>query len=91
MSVLTENLDSHPYAGEKEVTGKIRVKAVGSLWVDNYFNGNPDYDQIENVTQGKIYDVVRLEGYGDVESVTIIDDTGKEHTLADFFFEEVEE
>lgn len=39
---------------------------------------------------GKIYDVIRVEGLGDCEDVTIIDDLGNETELADFFFEEIE-
>lgn len=44
---------------------------------------------ITGVTRGKIYEVVSVEGFGDGEDVTFIDDNGNLQCLGDFFFEEV--
>lgn len=89
MSILTKDIDKNPYTGERKVTGKLRLSTAGYL--DPYFNNDPDYFQVKGVTRGKIYDVVKVEGFGDAEDVTVIDDNGYEYSLADFFFEEVDE
>ena len=68
--MLRENIDSNPYTGVRNVKGKLRLRTDSFL--DNFFNGNKDTEQIENVTRGKVYDVVRIEGFGDCEDVTII-------------------
>lgn len=58
--------------------------------VSKYFDGTRDAEQTENVTPGKVYKVVKVIGFGDCEDVVIIDDSGEEQELADFFFEEIE-
>ena len=88
MSVLTQNIDCCPYTGTREVKGKLRVSTAAHL--DKYFDGSDNVEQVENVTRGNIYDVVRVVGFGDCEDVVFIDDLGQEQTLGDFFFEEVE-
>lgn len=90
MSVITKNIDCRPYTGERNVKGKVRVKTSDKAkWLDGYFDGNPQYSQVKNITRGKIYDVVKVIGYGDVEGILIINDIGEEIELCDFFFEEV--
>ena len=75
----------------RNVKGKVRVKTSDEAWwLDKYFDNTPNCDQVEGITRGKTYEVVRVEGFGDCEDITIIDDNGKEHTLADFFFAEVD-
>lgn len=90
MSIITENIDEMPYTGVRKVRGKIRVKPATPehAWLDNYFTGDEGYTKVENVTRGKEYEVVKVEGYGDVEDITIINDIGEECTLGSFFFEE---
>lgn len=89
MSVLRKNIDANPYTGKRNVSGKyLRVKE-NAKWLDGFFDGSQDYDQVIGVTRGKIYEVVAIEGHGDCEDITFIDDNGNEKTLADFFFEEV--
>lgn len=91
MSIITKDIEKNPYTGVRVVSGKVRMKTSEEYsWISRYFDGNPDYDQITDVTQGKIYDVVRVEGFGDGEDITIIDDKGNEQSLCEFFFEEVE-
>ena len=88
MSVLRENIDSNPYTGKRSVNGKyLRLKT--DKWLDEFFDGTPNVSQVKGVTRGKIYEVVAVEGFGDCEDVTIIDDNGNELELADFFFEKV--
>ncbi len=89
MSVLRENIDSSPYTGERKVKGKLRLST--KEWLDNFFNGTPNWEQVTGVTRGKIYDVVSVEGFGDGEDVTFINDNGEEQTLGSFFFEKVAE
>lgn len=89
--VLRENIDKYPYTGVRNVKGKLRIKTHEEAdWLDGYFNGTPHYNQVKNVTRGKIYDVVSIEGFGDCEAVTIINDIGEEQHLSDFFFAEIE-
>lgn len=91
MSIITNNIDSRPYTGVREIKGRVRVKtSEEASWLDGFFNGIPIYDQVTGVTRGKIYDVIRVEGFGDIEDITIIDDNGEEHSLGSFFFVEVE-
>lgn len=85
--ILTENLDTTPYTGIRNVKGKLRIDKTNKH-LDGYFNGDENYEQVGDwVTRGKEYEVVSVEGLGDCEDVTIIDDTGELITLADFFFE----
>lgn len=88
MSILKKNIDRFPYTGVRKVSGQLKLST--KEWLNPYFDGTPDYTQIKGVTRGKIYDVISVEGYGDAEDVTFIDDNNEEHTLADFFFEEIE-
>lgn len=88
MSVLTQNIDNQPYTGIRKVQGKLKLST--KPWLDCYFDGTSNCDQVKNVTRGKIYDVIAIEGFGDAEDVTFIDDTGNTQTLGDFFFEELD-
>lgn len=91
MSVITKNIDSCPYTGTRAVRGRVRVKtSEEATYLDNFFNGTPNWDQVTGITRGKVYDVIKVEGFGDVEDITIIDDNGEEQELADYFFTEVE-
>ena len=90
MSVITENIDSRPYTGTRTVKGRVMVKTSEEApHLDNFFNGTPNWDLVTGVTRGKVYDVVKVEGFGDCEDITFIDDNGEEQTLADYFFTEV--
>ena len=88
MSVLRKNIDANPYTGKRNTNGEyLRLRT--DKWLDEFFNGTPNVAQVTGVTRGKIYEVIAIEGFGDCEDVTIIDDNGNELELADFFFEEV--
>lgn len=92
MSIMTKDIDTRPYTGARKVEGKIKVKtSEEASWLDGYFNNTPNYSQVTGITRGKVYDVIKVEGFGDGEDITIIDDNGKEQTLGDFFFTEVDE
>lgn len=91
MSIITPNIDASPYTRVRNVKGKVRVKThEDAPWLDDFFNGKEHCDQITGITRGNIYDVIRVEGFGDGENITIIDDNGKEQTLGDFFFDEIQ-
>ena len=88
MSVLRKNIDANPYTGKRNINGEyLRLKT--DKWLDKFFDGTVNVEQVKGVTRGKIYEVVAIEGFGDCEDVTIIDDNGNELELGDFFFEEV--
>lgn len=54
--------------------------------VKKFFDGTAGVEQVQNVTPGKIYEIYKVEGYGDVADFYFKDDVGKEQCLADFFF-----
>lgn len=87
MAILMKSIDAHPYTGKRNIKGQLRLST--KPWLDNYFNGTPDWDQVTGVTRGKIYEVIGIEGFGDCEDVIFINDNGNSQRLADFFFEEV--
>ncbi len=89
MSVSNQYSDECPYTGIRKVNKKYLKIRENAKWLDGYFDGSPNYPQVKGVTRGKVYEVVKIEGFGDCEDVTFIDDNGNEQTLADFFFEEV--
>ncbi len=91
MSIMMKSIDSCPYTGVRDVRGMVRVKTSNEArWLDKYFERVPDCEQVKGITRGKVYEVVRVEGFGDCEDITIIDDNGEELTLADFFFAEID-
>ena len=67
------DLDSHPFTGERKVDFKAKMK----------------YGKVKNTTQGKVYDIYKVEGFGDVANFYFINDVGKEDHLCDYFFEKV--
>ena len=82
-------LSNYPYTGVRNVSGKLKVSDTKD-WTKPFFDGSPNYEQVTGITRGKVYDVVRKEGYGDVEDIIIINDNGEEAKYGSFFFEEVE-
>lgn len=89
MSILRKNIDERPYTGKRIVKGKLKLSE--KEWLNMFFDGTPNAEQVTGVTRGKIYDVILVEGFGDVESVTFIDDNKDIQTLGGYFFEEVDE
>ena len=83
------NLDSHPFTVERKVNFKVKVTEKERL--KKFFDGTADTEQIQDVTPGKVYEIYKVEGYGDCADFYFKDDSGKEQYLADFFFEEVED
>ena len=83
------NLDSHPFIGERKVNFKVKVTEKESL--KKFFSETVGTKWIQNVTPGKVYEIYKVEGYGDCADFYLKDDSGKEQYLADFFFEEVED
>ena len=83
------DLDSHPFVGERKVSFKAKISEKPFL--DGFFNGSPKHSKVENVTRGKAYDIYKVMGQGDGVDFYFLDDTGKEMILGDFFFEAAEE
>lgn len=76
---------------ERHIIGRVKVKTHDEAsYLDPFFNGMIGYNRLTNITRGKEYDVVNIEGLNDCQDYTIIDDSGKEQTLANFFFNEIE-
>ena len=65
----------------------MKAKIKDAEHLKHFFDGTEDYEQVENVTVGKTYEIIKVENYGDVDDYTFIDDKGEEQTLCDFFFE----
>lgn len=87
---IERNLDRYPYTGVRTAEMKVRVRTSEEApWLDSYFNGAQDYEQVAGITRGKVYNVVRTIGYGDCESHVVINDVGEEYALCDFFFETI--
>lgn len=82
------DLDSHPFTGERKVRFKAKISQADHL--KGHFDGSSDHSQVENVTPGKVYDIHKVEGYGDVADYYFINDAGEEMQLADFFFAKTE-
>ena len=80
MSIFKPNLESYPYHGRRKVTGQVILVHFKDLMVELQ----------DRLTQDAVYEVVRAEGYGDLENFVIIDDDGKEMELASYFIEELE-
>lgn len=56
MSIITPNIDASPYTGVRNVKGKVRVKTHNDApWLDNFFNGKENCDQITGITRGKTH------------------------------------
>lgn len=93
ISILTENIDAHPYTGVRQVKGRLRFcpETPKYSWLDNHFNGCDYAEQVHDVTRGREYEVISVEGFGDMENVTFIDDKGNPQTLCDVFFEEIDD
>jgi len=70
---------------------KFKVKVTEKEGLKKFFDGTADTEQIQDVTPGKVYEIYKVEGYGDCADFYFKDDSGKEQYLADFFFEEVED
>lgn len=86
MSIKTKNIDKYPYTGIRKVNGEIKLRDADVL-----ANCGLSLEDMPNLTAGKVYTAVCVEGFGDCEDITIIDDIGEEQTLGDFFFEEVDD
>ena len=82
-------LDSHPFTGKRKTDFQARLST--KTWLDKYFDGTPNCDQVTGVTRGKIYTITAVEGFGDCSDWTFTDDNGNEMHLGDFFFDEPEE
>lgn len=54
------DLDSHPFTGERKVDFKAKISEKEFL--NGYFDGTPNYDQVKDVTRGKYMTFTRLRG-----------------------------
>ena len=80
MSIFKPNLERYPYHGRRKVTGQVILVHFKDLMVELQ----------DRLTQDAVYEVVRAEGYGELENFVIIADDGKEMELASYFIEELE-
>lgn len=82
------NMDQHPEVGTHETLFKAKLSEKPHL--DNYFNGHPDYNQVQNCTRGKTYEIYRVDTFGDCADFYFRNDLGDKTCLADKFFEPAE-
>ena len=68
-----------------------KAKVTENERLKKFFDETAGTERIQDVTPGKIYEIYKVEGYGDCADFCFKDDSGKEQYLADFFFEEVED
>lgn len=54
------DLDSHPFTGERKVDFKAKISEKEFL--NGYFDGTPNYDQVKDVTREKYMTFTRLRG-----------------------------
>jgi hypothetical protein len=80
------NIDRYPFTGK--MTVNIPVVASTKEWLNKYYNGAENVEQVSGVTRGKEYLITEVEGFGDVFDVTFEDDFGNQQTLGSFFFED---
>ena len=71
------------FTGKRKTNFQAMVSTAKHL--AGYFNGNLCYNQVQNVTPGKVYTIILVEGFGDVSDWSFIDDAGKVHILGSFF------
>lgn len=83
-------LDNHPFTGLRKLSMPFKARIKNNEYIRKFFDGTPNFSQVENVTVGKVYEIHAVEGYGDVSDFIFIDDTGNEQSLGNFFFEDAE-
>lgn len=83
------NMDKHPATGNVNTDFYARLSTKSYL--DGFFKGDKNYEQVTGVTRGKIYHIHAVELIGDAVDVRFIDDNGEERRLAINFFENPEE
>lgn len=82
-------LDEHPFTGMRNVDFDAKIST--SEHISKFFNGTKNFEQVRNVTQGKVYHIFKVEGMGDVSEWHFINDIGQEETLGSYFFEKTGE
>lgn len=87
MDRLDYNTSKHPFTGKR----KVNIPAIisNAEWLNKYFDGTENVEQVTGVTRGKQYLITEVDGYGDVFDVTFLDDNEREQTLGSFFFKDV--
>lgn len=86
---FVDDLDTCPSTKEFNVEFYARVSNKPHL--DNFFNGNKEYEQVTNAKVGCVYKVVLVETFGDVSDFVFIDDNGNQSRLGSFFFEPIDD
>lgn len=83
-----KDLDNHPTTEKYRVSfNAVLATPESKPHLADYFNGSPKATQVKNVTPGKIYEIVQVEGFGDCCDFKFFNDVGDFMELADFFWE----
>lgn len=80
------NIDKHPFTGTVKTDFMARVS--DAPYLNKFFDGTENCSQVENVTQGKVYTIYQVVGYGDVADFYFMNDINESYSLGSFFFEE---
>ena len=82
-----QNIEKHPFVGTKWITPPIKAKIKDADHIRPFFDGTPGYDQRNDATIGKEYEIYAVEGFGDVADAFFTGDDGKETSIMIDFFE----
>lgn len=85
-----EDLDAHPFTGLEKLSMPFKARIKNTEYIRKFFDGTPNFSQVEDVTVGKVYEIYAVEGYRDVSDFIFTDDLGNENRLGSFFFEDAE-
>lgn len=85
-----EDLDEHPFRGLRKLSMPFKARIKNTEYIRKFFDGTPNFSQVEDVTIGKVYEIHAVNGYGDVSDFIFTDDLGNENRLGSFFFEDAE-
>lgn len=84
------DLDEHPFTGLRKLSMPFKARIKNTEYIRKFFDGTPNFSQVEDVTIGKVYEIHAVNGYGDVSDFIFTDDLGNENRLGSFFFEDAE-
>lgn len=87
MNKLDYYTDKFQFVGKIEVS--IPVITSTKKFLNKFFDGTENVEQVTGITRGKNYTIIEVEGFGDVFDVTFVNDNGTLQTLGSFFFEDI--
>lgn len=59
-----EDLDEHPFTGLRKLSMPFKARIKNTEYIRKFFDGTPNFSQVEDVTIGKVYEIHAVNGYG---------------------------